>query len=94
MFRCILFSTDSDMELVTGQGIDSIKEINTLTQDCVTSICSIIRKPGGRTDGHVVFYPAENIFDLLLYYCQHQDGVTWDTDRSLVTLVNICALFE
>ena len=27
-----------------------------------------------------------------MYYCQHQDRVTWDTDHSLFTLANLCAL--
>ena len=27
-----------------------------------------------------------------MYYCQHQDHVTWDTDNYLVTLVNLRAL--
>ena len=47
MFRRIKFSTDSDKELVTGHCINSIEEIKTLTQDCVTRLCSNICKPGG-----------------------------------------------
>ena len=43
-------------------------------------------------NGHVVSESAENIFHLLVYYCQHQDLVTQDTDHSIVTLVNIRAL--
>ena len=58
----------------------------------MTRLFSIIRKPGGGTDGNVVSKPAENIFNILVYYCQNQYRVTWDTDHSLVTLVNLCAL--
>ena len=54
MFRRINLSTDADTELVTGQGINSIQEIKTLTQDRVTRLCSTIRKPGGGPDEHVV----------------------------------------
>ena len=92
MLRRIKFSTDAATDLVTGQGINSIEYIKTLTQDRVTRLCSIICKPGGGIDGHVLSEPAENLFRLLVYYCQHQDRVTWDTDHSLVTLVNIRAL--
>ena len=91
MFRSIKFSTDTATELVTGQVIDSIEDINTLTQDCMTRLCSIICNPGGWTDRHVVSNPAENIFHLLLYYYQHQERVTRDTDHFLVTLVNLRA---
>ena len=76
ILRCIKFSTGAAMEIFTGQGIDSIKEIKTLTQDFVTRLCSINRKPGEGADGHVVSYPAENLFHLLVYCCQHQDDVT------------------
>ena len=92
MFRRIKFSTYASTELVTGQGIESIKEIKTLTQDLVTRLCSIIRKPGGGTNVHVVSKSAENIFHLLVYCCHHQDRVTRDTGHSLVTLVNLRAL--
>ena len=71
MFWRIKFSTDADTELVAGQSIDSIKEIKTPTQGCVTRLCSIIRKPGGGTDVHVVSESAKNLFQLLVYYCQH-----------------------
>ena len=43
-------------------------------------------------NGHVVSESAENIFHLLVYYCQNQDRVTQDTEHSIVTLVNIRAL--
>ena len=92
MFRNINLSTDVAMELVTRQGINSIEEIKTITQDRVTRIYSIIRNPGGGTNGHVVSKSAENIFQLLVYYFQHQDRVTRDTDHSLVTLENLRAL--
>ena len=92
MFQRIKFSTDPATELVTGQGMNYIGEIKTLTQDCVTRLCSIICKPGGGTYRHVVSKPDENIFYLLVYYFQHQDRVTWDTKHSLVTLVNLCAI--
>ena len=59
MFRRIKLSTDAATELVTGQGINSIEEIKTVTQDRVTCLCSIIQKPGGGTDRHVVSKPAE-----------------------------------
>ena len=94
MFRNINLSTDVAMELVTRQGINSIKDIKTLTQDRVTCLCSIIRKPGGGTNEYVVFESAENLFLLLVYYCQHQYRVTRDTDHYLVTLVNLRALCE
>ena len=80
------------MELVTGQGIESIEDIKNLAQDRVTCLFSIIRKPGRGTNGHVVSKSAENIFHLLVYYFQHQYCVTWNTDHSLVTLVNLRAL--
>ena len=92
MFSRIKFSTNYDMELVTRQGIDSIEEIKTLTQDCVTRLYSIIRNPGGGTNRHVVSKSAENIFQLLVYYFQHQYLVTRDTDHSLVSLVNLRTL--
>ena len=59
----------------------------------MTSLCSIICKTGGGTDGNVVSKTAENIFHLLVYYYQHQDRVTQETDHYLATLVNLCALF-
>ena len=93
MFRRISFYTDAAMELVTGQSIKSIQGINTLTQDRVTFLWSIICKPGGGTNGHVVSESSENLFHLLVYYCQHQYRVTWDTDHSIITLVNTHALF-
>ena len=92
IFRRIKLSTDSDTYLVNGQVIESIGEIKTLTQDHVNHLCSIISKPGGGTNGHVVSKSAENIFHLLVYYCQHQDRVIQDTDHSLFTLLNLCAL--
>ena len=58
----------------------------------MTRLCSIIRKPGGGTDGHVVSKPAENLFHILVYYFQHQDRVTWETDHSLAPLANLRAL--
>ena len=92
MLRRIKFSTDASMELVTGKGINSIECIKTLTQDCVTRLCSIIREPGRGTNGHVLCKAAENTFRLLVYYFQHQDRVIWDTKHSLVTLLNLCAI--
>ena len=71
MFRSIHFSTDAATELVTVKVINSVEEIKTLTQYCVTCLCSIIRKPGGETNIHVVSDPAENIFHLLVYCFQH-----------------------
>ena len=71
MLRRIKFSYDDAKELVTRKFIDSIEEIKTLTQDCFTRLCSIIRKPGGGTGGHVVSEPAEIVFHILVYYCQH-----------------------
>ena len=76
MFWSIKFSTDAATDLVIGKGIDSIKDINNLTQDCVTRLCSIICKPGGGAYRHVVSEPDENIFHLLIYYFQHQKCVT------------------
>ena len=64
----IKFSNEAAMEIVTGQGIDSIEEIKAITQYHVTHLCSIIFKPGGGTNGHVVSESAENIFHLLVYY--------------------------
>ena len=81
MFQSIKLSSDAATELVTRKGINTTKEINTLTQDRVTCLCSIIHKPGGGTDGHVKYDPAENLFHILVYYCQHQDRVTRDTDH-------------
>ena len=92
MFRRIKFSTDSATELVTGQGINFTEEIKTLTQYRVTRLCSIVSKPGGGTDGNVVSNPTENIFLLLVYYFQHQDCVTQETDHSLFTLANLRSL--
>ena len=42
--------------------------------------------------GHVVSEPAKNTFHFLVYYCQHKERLTRDTDHYLVTLANICAL--
>ena len=92
MFSRIEFSTDSAMELVTRQGINSIEDIKTLTQDRVTHLSTIICNPGQGTNGHVVSESDENLFHLLVYYCQHQDDVKRDTDQSLVTLMNIHGL--
>ena len=89
----IKLSTDAATELVTGQVINSIEEIKTLTKYCVTLLCSIIHKPGGGTDRHVVSETAENLFHILVYYCQYKDRITQDTDHFLVTLVNLRALF-
>ena len=36
--------------------------------------------------------PLKNLFHPLVYYCQHQERVTRDTDHSLITLMNIRAL--
>ena len=58
MFQRFKLSTGDATELVTGQGIDSIEEIKTPTQNLVTRICSIICKPVGGTNGHVVPKPA------------------------------------
>ena len=71
MFRIIKFSTNAAMELVTGQGINYTKEIKTITQDCLTHLCLIIRYPGEGTNGHVVSDSAENIFHFLVFYFQH-----------------------
>ena len=92
MFRRIKLYTYDATELVIRKGINYIEEIKTLTQDCVTRLCSIIRKPGGGTNGNVVSESAENLFQLLVYYCQHQDHVTLDTEYYLVTLVNLHVL--
>ena len=58
----------------------------------MTRLCSIICKPRGGTGGNMVSDTAENIFHLWVYYCQHQDRVTRETDNSFVTLVNLCVL--
>ena len=92
MFWRIKFSTDASTELLTGQGINFIENIKTLTQDFVTCPCSIICKPVWGTNGHLVSESAENIFHILVYYFHHQDHVTRATDHSLVTFVNLCAL--
>ena len=71
MLRSIKFSTDAATYIVTGQGIDSIEEIEILKQDRLTRLCSIICNPGGGTNGHVVSKPTENLFHLLVYCCPH-----------------------
>ena len=81
MFRSIKFSAGAATELVAGQGIDSIEDIKTLTQDLVNCFCSIICNPGGGTNVHVLSDSAENLLHLLLYYFQYQDRVTRDTDH-------------
>ena len=93
IFWSIKFYTDAATEIFTGQGIDSIKKIKILTQDRVTRLCSNIHKPGGGRNRNVVSKSAENIFHLLVCYFQHQDHVTRDTYHSLVTLVNLRAIF-
>ena len=94
MFWRIKFYTDTATELVTGQGINSIEENKTLTQDHVTRLCSIIHKPGEGMNRHAVSESSENIFHLLVYYCQHQKRVTRVTEHYLATLENIRALRE
>ena len=39
MFRRIKFSIGAYTDIVTGLGIDSVEEINTLTQDRLTRLC-------------------------------------------------------
>ena len=94
MLRRIKFSTDAATQIVTGQVINSIDMINTLTQDSMSRLCLIIFKTGGGTNRHVVSDPAENLFHLLVYHCQHQDRVTRDTDHYIVTLVNVRVIHE
>ena len=68
MFRHVKVSTNAATQLITGTCIDSINEIQTLTQYRVTRLCLIIHNPGGGTNGHVVSESDENLFYLLMYY--------------------------
>ena len=70
------FSVPASQYIIQTQGINSIAIIRELTDERITTLCAVTRKPGGGEAGHVVSEPSEHRFKSLAFYIRHQDRVS------------------
>ena len=106
MLQRIGFSAAASQVLVNEQGMDTLAEIQLLSDDEVESLCRVIRRPGGtipgpnpddapvNNPGTPVNLRAENHLKLLAFFLRHQDRVGRTTNVASITLETIRALRE
>jgi hypothetical protein len=106
MLQRIGFSAAASQVLVDEQGMDTLAEIQLLSDDEVESLCRVIRRPGGTfpgpnpndapvsNPGTPVNLRAENHLKLFAFFLRHQDRVGRTTNVASITLETIRALRE
>jgi hypothetical protein len=106
MLQCIGFSAAASQVLVDEQGMDTLAEIQLLTDDEIENLCKVVRQPGGtipgpnagdapvNNPGTPVNLRAENHLKLLAFLLRHQDRVSRDTNVANVTLDTIRTVRE
>jgi hypothetical protein len=106
MLQRIGFSAAVSHVLVDKQGMDTLAEIQLLSDDEVESLCRVIRRPGGtipgpnpddapvNNPGTPVNLGAESHLKLLAFFLRHQDRVGRTTIVASITLDTIRALRE
>jgi len=106
MLHRLGFSQAAAQVIVDEQGLDSLAEIQLLTDDEVESLCRVIRRPGGtipglnpgdapvNNPGTPVNLQAENHLKLLAFFLRHQDRVGRTVTTADITLDSIRTLRE
>jgi hypothetical protein len=84
MLQRIGFSAAASQVLVDEQGMDTLAEIQLLTDDKIESLCKVVQRPGGtvpgpnpcdapvNNSGTPVNLRAENHLKLLAFFLRHQ----------------------
>jgi hypothetical protein len=97
------FSAVAAQFIVDEQGLTSLQDIKTLTDEQVKDLCKVIRRPGGREAaapgdpgaanlGIQVSLKAEHNLMLAAYWLRHQDRVSRVPSPADVTLVSVRSL--
>jgi hypothetical protein len=99
MLQRIGFSAAASQVLVNEQGMDTLAEIQLLTDDEIKNLCKVVRRPGGTVPGPnpgdapvnnpgtpVNLRRAENHLKLLAFFLRHQERVSKETNVANVTL--------
>jgi hypothetical protein len=106
MLQRIGFSAAASQVLVDEQGMDTLAEIQLLTDDEIENLCKVVRRPGGtvpgpnpgdapvNNPGTPVNLRAENHLKLLAFFLRHQERVSRDTNVANVTLDTIRTVRE
>ena len=106
MLQRIGFSAAASQVLVDEQGMDTLAEIQLLTDDEIENLCKVVQQPGGtihgpnpgdapvNNPGTPVNLRAENHLKLLAFFLRHLDRVSRDTNVANVTLNTIRTVRE
>uniref|UniRef100_A0A7S2SL59 Uncharacterized protein n=1 Tax=Eucampia antarctica TaxID=49252 RepID=A0A7S2SL59_9STRA len=93
--------TQAAVTLITGdRGVDSIDELEALSEEMANNLCRVIRRPGGTGDaetsdpGTKVSPRAEENLKLTIYYIKHQVRVFRDVVLGNITLSSIRKLIN
>ena len=92
MFRRLRFTAAAATALVDEQNLDTLEEIRNLTNDEVSTLCKIIRRPGGFNAGIPISFVAETNLKQACYYIYHQSRVSRPMVPGGVTLAGVRAL--
>jgi hypothetical protein len=106
MLQRIGFSAAASQVLVDEQGMDTLAEIQLLTDDKIENLCKVVRRPGGtvpgpnpgdapvNNPGTPVNLRAENHLKLLAFLLRHQERVRKEPNVANVTLDTIRTVRE
>jgi hypothetical protein len=106
MLQRIGFIAAASQVLVDEQGMDTLAEIQLLTDDEIENLCKVVRQPGGtipgpnpgdapvNNSGTPVNLRADNYLKLFAFFLRHQDRVSRDTNVANVTLDTIRTVRE
>jgi hypothetical protein len=98
------FTNPAALVSVEDQGMDTLEEIQLLTDDEIENLCKVIRRPGGtipgpnpgdapvNDPGTPVRLRAENNLKLLAFYLRHQKRISKVVNVANVTLKTIRTL--
>ena len=85
--------TNEAADVVTGrEGMTTLSEFSILTDAEATSLCRMIRKPGGDEEGEVVALRAENNLKLMCFYIRYREHTSRCVTAADLTLPHVCAL--
>ena len=92
MFERLDYTPEAATVLVDEQGISDVEDIADLSSEQVDKLISVVRKPGGGQDGHVVSFTAQTLFHSLVYYVQHRRRTSRPIDIGVIDKTAVRAL--
>ena len=92
MFERLDYTPEAATALVDEQGISDVEDIADLSSEQVDKLISVVRKPGGGQDGHVVSFTAQTLFHSLVYYVQHRRRTSRPIDVGVIDKTTVRAL--